>query len=138
MGSQLRAKDEPHVMPPTSQRSCCLLAAYYFLWSIFEAGGSQQIQNWRPGAAERVYFRSITRQRHVFRIAFPTQHPDGTPVIAPGAREVLLRFTGAHGKVDLRWELDPDAPIEESFDYFYEAALRGDAETLDKHEIGHR
>jgi len=64
----------------------------------------------RPGAAEEVYFPSVNRQRHTFRIAFPTQHADGTPIIAADAREILLRFTGARGTVDLRWELDPDAP----------------------------
>ncbi|MEZ4340936.1 MAG: hypothetical protein R3B82_30295 [Sandaracinaceae bacterium] len=64
----------------------------------------------RPGAAERVYFRSVSTQRHTFRIAFPTQHEDGTPVIAPDAEEIVLRFTGAEGTVDLRWELDPNAP----------------------------
>ena len=66
----------------------------------------------RPGAAERVYFPAISVQRHTFRLAFPTQHEDGTPVIAPDARELVLRFTGAEGTVDLRWELDPDAPID--------------------------
>lgn len=64
----------------------------------------------RPGAAERVYFPSVTAQRHTFRIAFPTQHEDGTPVIAHDAPEIVLRFTGAEGTVDLRWELDPNAP----------------------------
>ena len=66
----------------------------------------------RPGAAERVYFPTVSVQRHTFRVAFPTQHEDGTPVIAPDAREIVLRFTGAEGTVDLRWELDPDAPVE--------------------------
>lgn len=64
----------------------------------------------RPGAAERVYFPSVSVHRETFRIAFATQHEDGTPVIAASAREVLLRITGAEGAVDLRWELDPDAP----------------------------
>ncbi len=63
----------------------------------------------RPGAAERVYFPSINVQRHTYRIAFPTQHPDGMPVISPDAEEVRLRFTGAEGAVDLTWELDPAA-----------------------------
>ena len=63
-------------------------------------------------ASRPLIFPSINPQRHVFRIAFPTQHPDGTPVIPPGAGEVRIRFTGAEGTVDLRWELDPDAPSE--------------------------
>jgi hypothetical protein len=68
----------------------------------------------RPGAAERVYFPSISSQRHTFRVAFPTQHRDGTPVIAPDATHVILRFTGAEGAVDLRWDLDPHAPADPS------------------------
>jgi hypothetical protein len=68
----------------------------------------------RPGAAERVYFPSVSTQRQTFRIAFPTQHPDGTPVIAPDAGHVILRFTGAEGAVDLRWDFDPNAPGEPS------------------------
>ena len=68
----------------------------------------------RPGAAERVYFPSVSNQRHTFRVAFPTQHRDGTPVIAPDATHIILRFTGAEGAVDLRWDLDPDAPADPS------------------------
>ena len=66
----------------------------------------------RPGASERVYFPSVSVHRHTFRIAFPTQHRDGTPVIDPASSEVRLRFTGAEGTVDLAWTLDPDAPGE--------------------------
>ena len=64
----------------------------------------------RPGAAERVYFPSISVHRQTFRIAFPTQHPDGTPVISPDDSHVVLRFTGAEGRVDLRWDIDASAP----------------------------
>ena len=66
----------------------------------------------RPGATERIYFPTISVHRHTFRVAFPTHHEDGTPVIAPDAREIVLRLTGAEGSVDLRWELNPDAPAE--------------------------
>ena len=66
----------------------------------------------RPGAAERVYFPSVSSHRHTYRIAFPTQHDDGTPTIASDAEAVTLRFTGAEGAVDLRWTLDPDAPAD--------------------------
>lgn len=65
-----------------------------------------------PGAAEQVYFPSVSNQRQTFRIAFPTQHSDGSSVIPRGARRVTLRFTGAQGAVDLHWDLDPDAPAE--------------------------
>lgn len=61
----------------------------------------------RPGAAERAYFPSVSRQRHTFRIAFPTQHRDGTPVVRSDDTDLVLRFTGAEGRVDLHWGLDP-------------------------------
>jgi hypothetical protein len=58
----------------------------------------------RPGAREREYFPSITSFRQTFRITFPANHADGTPVIAPNASHVILRFTGPEGTVDLRWD----------------------------------
>ncbi|MGE0787076.1 MAG: hypothetical protein AB7S26_15490 [Sandaracinaceae bacterium] len=66
-----------------------------------------------PGAAERVYFPTVNPQRHTYRIAFPTRHPNGEPVIAPDAQRIRLRFTGAEGSVQLEWELDPNAPATE-------------------------
>lgn len=60
----------------------------------------------RPTPAERIYFPSITPQRQTFRIVFPATHADGTATIAPDTRVIVLRFTGAQGTVDLRWELD--------------------------------
>jgi hypothetical protein len=64
----------------------------------------------RPSAEQRAYFPSISRQRHTFRIAFPTRLPDGTPTIAPDSEYVLLRFAGAAGTVDLKWELERSVP----------------------------
>ncbi len=61
----------------------------------------------RPSHDLRVYFPSIDRQRHVFRIAFPTASEDGTPAIDPSSDHVILRFAGAAGTVDLRWDLEP-------------------------------
>lgn len=58
----------------------------------------------KPGAADRMYFPSVSPFRHAFRIAFPVLRPDGRPTIPPGARLVWLRFAGAAGVVDLRWE----------------------------------
>lgn len=55
-------------------------------------------------AADKVYFPSISPFRHAFRIVFPAYRPDGSPTIPPDARYVLLRFTGARGAVDLRWD----------------------------------
>lgn len=59
-----------------------------------------------PSADQRVYFPSISRHRHTFRIAFPSVHDDGTPTIAPDADHVLLRFASARGTVNLRWDLE--------------------------------
>ncbi len=63
----------------------------------------------RPTPAERIYFPSVTTQRRTFRIVFPATHADGTPTIAEDTRVIVLRFTGAQGTVDLRWELETPA-----------------------------
>jgi len=65
----------------------------------------------RPSTDQRIYFPSITRQRHTFRIAFPTIGEDGAPTIPDDAHEVTLRFAGALGIVDLRWNLDQSAAV---------------------------
>ncbi|MCA9577254.1 MAG: hypothetical protein R3B40_23470 [Polyangiales bacterium] len=61
----------------------------------------------RPTAAHRVYFPSVTSYRETFRLVFPAVRDDGTPSIPAGADHVILRFTGARGRVDLRWDLQP-------------------------------
>ena len=61
----------------------------------------------RPTAAERVYFPSISSFRQTFRIVFPVTHPDGSPTIDPNTPTAILRFAGARGQVDLRWEFSP-------------------------------
>ncbi len=58
----------------------------------------------RPTPLEKVYFPSVSPYRHAFRLSFPTVDEQGRPTIAPGADHVLLRFTGARGRVDLRWD----------------------------------
>lgn len=60
----------------------------------------------RPGARERAYFPTISPFRQTFRITFPAVHEDGTPVVAPDAHYMVLRFTGPEGTVDLRWDFD--------------------------------
>ena len=60
----------------------------------------------RGAADTRRYFPSIHRQRHIFRIAFPTVGDDGAPTIPPEANHVLLRFASANGTVNLRWDLE--------------------------------
>jgi hypothetical protein len=63
----------------------------------------------KPGAIERRYFPYTTVWRHAFRIRFPRQGIDGRPTIAPNARWFGLRFAGAEGNEELRWEIaQPD------------------------------
>ena len=59
----------------------------------------------RPGPLEIRYFPYTTVWRHVFRIRFPTTTPDGRPTIASDARWFGLRFAGAEGNEELRWEI---------------------------------
>jgi hypothetical protein len=63
----------------------------------------------KPGAIERVYFPYTNVWRHAFRIRFPRQTGDGRPTIAYNARWFGLRFAGAEGNTELRWELE-EAP----------------------------
>jgi hypothetical protein len=59
----------------------------------------------KPGAIERRYFPYTTVWRHAFRIRFPRQGADGRPTISPNARWFGLRFAGAEGNQELRWEI---------------------------------
>ena len=61
----------------------------------------------RTTAIERVYFPSVSSHRQAFRIVFPARREDGTASIPEGADHFMLRFTGARGRVDLKWELEP-------------------------------
>jgi hypothetical protein len=60
----------------------------------------------KPGAIERTYFPYSSPWRQVFRIKFPTVTPRG-PTIASDATFVGLRFAGAQGSEELRWEIEP-------------------------------
>lgn len=60
----------------------------------------------RPGALEQRYFPYTTVFRNVFRIRFPTTTPDGRPTIASHSKWFGLRFAGAEGNQELRWEID--------------------------------
>lgn len=60
----------------------------------------------RPTAAERVYFPSVSSFRESFRIVFPAQREDGSASIPADASHMILRFTGARGRVDMRWDFD--------------------------------
>ncbi len=61
----------------------------------------------RPSAVDRVYFPQVDPLRETFRVTFPAVEADGRQTIPEGARFVVLRFTGARGRVDLRWDLGP-------------------------------
>ena len=60
----------------------------------------------KPGAIERTYFPYTTVWRQAFRLQFPKTSSDGRPTIAPGAAWFGLRFAGAEGNDELRWDLD--------------------------------
>lgn len=62
----------------------------------------------RPGPLEIRYFPYTTVWRHVFRIKFPTTTPDGRSTISPDARWFGLRFAGAEGNEELRWDIGED------------------------------
>ena len=60
----------------------------------------------KPGAIEKQYFPYTTVWRQVFRIKFPRTTGDGRQTIAPAAHWFGLRFAGAEGNTELRWELE--------------------------------
>ena len=59
----------------------------------------------KPGPLEHRYFPYTTVWRHAFRIRFPRQTGDGRPTISPNAHWFGLRFAGAEGNEELRWDL---------------------------------
>jgi hypothetical protein len=63
----------------------------------------------KPGPLERRYFPYTTVWRRAFRIRFPRFSGDGRPTIADNAQWFGVRFAGAEGNEELRWELaQPD------------------------------
>jgi hypothetical protein len=58
-----------------------------------------------PTAVDRVYFPQVDSFRQTFRLTFPAVEADGRKTIPDGADFVVLRFTGARGRADLRWDL---------------------------------
>lgn len=62
----------------------------------------------RPGPLEVRYFPYSNAWRNVFRIRFPTTTSDGRTTISPSARWFGLRFAGAEGNEELRWEVGED------------------------------
>ena len=61
----------------------------------------------RPTAVDRVYFPQVNSFRQTFRVTFPAVEEDGRSTIPQGASHVVLRFTGARGRADLTWNLQP-------------------------------
>jgi hypothetical protein len=61
----------------------------------------------KPGPLERRYFPYTTVWRSAFRLRFPRFSGDGRPSIADGARWFGLRFAGAEGNEELRWDVAP-------------------------------
>lgn len=59
----------------------------------------------KPGALERTYFPYTTVWRQAFRIHFPRAN-GGKPTIAPDAKWFGLRFAGAEGNQELRWDIE--------------------------------
>ncbi|MBX3230536.1 MAG: hypothetical protein KIT84_02615 [Labilithrix sp.] len=66
----------------------------------------------RPGPLEIRYFPYSTVWRHIFRIKFPTTTPDGRSTINDQAKWFGLRFAGAEGNEELRWDLEGGAQNE--------------------------
>jgi len=60
----------------------------------------------RPGAVERTYFPYTSPLRHVYRIRFAALSSDGRPTISDNARWLGLRFAGAQGSQELRWDIE--------------------------------
>lgn len=65
----------------------------------------------KPGALERTYFPYTTPWRQAFRIRFP-RATDGRTSVAERARWFGLRFAGAEGNQELRWEVERDGTGE--------------------------
>jgi hypothetical protein len=61
----------------------------------------------KPGPLEKTYFPYTTGFRNAYRIVFPRATESGRPTIAPNARWFGIRFAGAEGNQELRWELEP-------------------------------
>jgi hypothetical protein len=64
----------------------------------------------KPGALERTYFPYTTVWRQAFRLQFPRATADGRPTIAKDAKWFGLRFAGAEGNEELRWDIEPEPP----------------------------
>jgi hypothetical protein len=63
------------------------------------------------GASESQDYPYITPWRQLFRVYFPRESVVGeapVAVLGPGTRAFVLRFSGALGTVDLRWDVEAE------------------------------
>lgn len=68
----------------------------------------------RPNVIERTYYPYITVFHLAFRIRFPRFTQDGVPAVSDKAEWFGLRFAGAQGSSELKWEVDRDRPMNET------------------------
>lgn len=69
----------------------------------------------KPGPLETRYFPYTTVWRQAFRIQFPTASDDGRATIAADAKWFGLRFAGAQGNEELRWEIEGEDAKKAAF-----------------------
>jgi len=67
----------------------------------------------RPNVIERTYYPYITVFHRAFRVRFPRFNAEGKPTISDDAEWFGLRFAGAQGSSELKWELDRDLPASQ-------------------------
>ena len=54
---------------------------------------------------EAVFYPYITIFSRGWRLRFPRNRADGTPMVGPDTRSLTLRIAGPQGVVDLTWQL---------------------------------
>lgn len=64
----------------------------------------------KPNALEQTYYPYTTVFHSAFRVKFPRTSADGRPTISAKAEWFGLRFAGAQGNVELRWDIERDLP----------------------------
>jgi hypothetical protein len=64
----------------------------------------------KPNAIEKTYFPYNTVFRRSFRIRFPRVDAQGKPTISPNSEWFGLRFAGARGNSELKWQLESKTP----------------------------
>lgn len=71
-----------------------------------ETAPSEIIPIARPGAIELTYYPYTSPWRRAFRVKFPKINAAGQSTISANAKWFGLRFAGAQGHQELRWELE--------------------------------